>query len=395
MSAAPLVLATMTLLGWLAFAFDAWRGRRLVRFLEHVDPATIDRRALPSVSIVIAARNEERNLRQALQSVLALDYPGLEVVVVNDRSEDGTALILEELSRGVAETAQANDRSAPAARLAIEQVTELPDGWLGKNHALHRGAERATGDLLLFTDADVIFEPTSLLRAVACIQRDNLDHLPAGSDVRTPTAALELFVATFALFFNAYFRPWRMANEKTKQGIGIGAFNLVRRNAYERAGGHRAIAMRTDDDIRLGQALRDTGSRQAFAVAGQLVAVEWYPDLPAAMRGLEKNALAATNFSLVTLVGGAAAQLMLTTWPFVAIFLTHGPTQLVNIAVYILLTAIQLAFLSHLSVRSWTAFALPLGSLLVVFAMLRAAIITYWRGGVEWRGTFYELDKLR
>ena len=378
-----LVLAAITLIAWALFALDLLLGQKHIRVLETVPvPRGAERGALPSVSVVIAARNEERNVREGLESVLGLDYPDLDVIVVDDRSEDATGAILDELASG-------DDR------LRVVHIGELPEGWLGKNHASQRGAESARGEVLLFTDADVVFEPTVLARAVRCMQRDGLDHLTAPPDVATPSLAMELFVATFALCFNGYFRPWRMADPKSRRAIGSGAFNLVTKDAWERAGTHAAIALRPDDDLRLGQLLKDSGARQAFGVAGKMVRVEWYPSVREAMRGLEKNTLAAVDFSLGILVAGATAQIVLTAWPYAAVFVTSGPTRWLNAATVVLLISVQAWLLRSTSLRAWVGFALPLGTLMVVFTYLRAAVLTYVRGGIRWRGTFYSLDKLK
>src|SRR3954451_9899572 len=145
-----LLLALATLLAHLATAVRILRGNRSIRFLRELPP--IDG-PLPRVSILIPARNEERNLEEALRSVLALDYDNLEIDVVDDRSTDRTGEILDRMA-------------AAAPRLRGVHVRELPAGWLGKNHALWLGAGKASGDFLLFTDADVVLEPSALRRAV-------------------------------------------------------------------------------------------------------------------------------------------------------------------------------------------------------------------------------------
>ena len=383
MQTALLVLAAITAIGWGFFGLDVVLGQKYICFLGRLRvPPKSTLAELPTVSVVFAARNEARNIREALQSLLHLEYPSLEIIAVNDRSEDTTGTILDDLARD-------------NPRLVVEHVDTLPEGWIGKNHALQLGAERASGEVLLFTDADVVFDPTVLARAVRCMEEDQLDHLTGPADIRTPTLALELFVATFALFFNGFFRPWRMAAPGRQGAIGFGAFNLVRKDAYERAGTHRVIAFSADDDLRLGQRLGRSGARQAFAVVDTLLQVEWYASLSEAVRGLEKNTLAAVDFSLSTLVAGSLGQLIFTVWPFVALYATSGGTRILNLLAVVLMIAVQIYLLRRSSLRAWTALALPLGTLLVVYTYARAAILTYARGGIRWRGTFYSLDKLR
>src|SRR3954468_271576 len=178
MAAILFLLALATLLAHVATAVQVYRGVRSIRALRDLPPLA---GPLPRVSIVIPARNEERNLEEALRSILALDYDNLEIDVVDDRSTDRTGEIL--------------DRMALAdPRLRIVHVRDLPPGWLGKNHALWLGAEKATGDYLLFTDADVVMEPSTLRRAAGLMAADGLDHLMASPEIERPSALFEMFI---------------------------------------------------------------------------------------------------------------------------------------------------------------------------------------------------------
>jgi cellulose synthase/poly-beta-1,6-N-acetylglucosamine synthase-like glycosyltransferase len=328
--------------------------------------------------VVVAARNEAGGIEAAVRSMLALDYPALEVIVVDDRSEDDTGVIL--------------DRLADAdPRLRVLHLAELPDGWLGKNHALHVGAAAARGELLLFTDADVVFEPGVLGRAASWMLAHNVDHLAGATDVRARTLWIRVFVATFALYFNAHYRPWRATSASKHWYAGFGGFNLVRREVYERAGTHEALRMDPLDDVHLGKIVKESGARQQCAVVGRLAGVEWYRDLPQAIRGLEKNTMAAANWSPAYLAAGAAAQLVATAWPFVALGVTGGLLFWLNAAIVLLLVVTLATMLRETSLPGWTALLLPIGAALIVYTFLRAAVLTYRRGGIEWRGTFYRL----
>ena len=153
--------------------------------------------------------------------------------------------------------------------------------------------------------------------------------------------------------------------------------------------------MRPDDDLRLALLLRDHGSKQGFGVAGGMVSVEWYPDLRAAFHGLEKNSLAAVNFKPWMLLGGAPVQMLTMCWPFVALLITTGPVLWLNAAIVILLLVGQMVLLQGGSLRWWSAVLLPVAVPLLIFAYLRAMFLTYVRGGIGWRGTFYSLKELR
>src|SRR4030088_1001063 len=124
----------------------------------------------PRISILFAARDDEEKLSVALATLMEIDYPGLEVIAVDDRSKDATGRILDEFA-------------AAHPRLRVVHVTQLPSGWLGKPHALQKAYEACTGDWLLFTDADVRFKPDVLRRAIALAKTSNLDHLTLMGDV--------------------------------------------------------------------------------------------------------------------------------------------------------------------------------------------------------------------
>ena len=291
-----LVLAAFTTLLLTGLFIDFAMGHGRVRALKDIGPA----QSGPPLSIIAAARNEARGIEAAVTSLLRLDYPALEIVIVNDRSTDETGAILERLSNVVS---SGFSRHSPSK---IVTITELPDGWLGKNYALQVGADSATGDLILFTDADIVFEPTTLRRAVALLEMQHTDHLAVIPDIDVPGVALNAFVAAFAVFFSMYARPWKVRDPRSSAHIGVGAFNLIRREVYRAIGGHRAIAMRPDDDIKLGKLVKKHGFRQDVAVGRDLITVEWYASIGELVDGLMKNAFAGVDYSLWKVAGSSA-----------------------------------------------------------------------------------------
>jgi glycosyltransferase involved in cell wall biosynthesis len=373
------VLAVLTVTFLVLLTIELLRAAGIIRRLGDI-PADGD--SWPRVSIVIAARNEERNIEEALQSVLGLDYPDLEIVFVNDRSTDRTAAIVERIS-------------GRDPRLHVETITTLPDGWLGKNYALHTGAARASGELILFTDADIVFEPTALRRAVVYMKNEALDHLTAGGDVSGPTLPLRMFIGAFAFFFVLYARPWRARNPRSADHVGIGAFNLVRATTYRAAGGHQPIAMRPDDDMKLGKLLKKSGARQTFIGAVGFIRVEWYTSISDAIKGLEKNSFSAVNYSLGLLIAATLAQFAFYTWPFIALFTTHGWILACNVAIVAILLILVGALATQSGSKAWYAVAFPFANLLFIYILWRSSLMTLSAGGIRWRDTFYPLDALR
>jgi glycosyltransferase involved in cell wall biosynthesis len=373
-------LAVVTLVGLVATTFDFVLGNRRVPRLKNLTAPPDD--LLPAVSIVIAARNEARNLEHALQSVMRLEYPRLEVIVVNDRSTDATGEILDRLA-------------AQHPGLRVVHVAELPVGWLGKCHALHTGAAQATGDWLLFTDADVVMDPAMLRRAMGLAQRDRLDHLAVAPHIRMPGTLLPMFGGAFTLFFGMYARPWKAADPRSPRHIGIGAFNLVRAAAYRAVGGHGPIALRPDDDMKLGKLLKKHGCRQAIALGDGFITVEWYGSVPELVRGLEKNAFAGVEYNLAAVVAASVGQLMFVIWPFAALLVTGGTTFGLNAACVALMALLYADNAGFHGLPRWHWVAIPITALLFQYIIWRAVILTLLRDGIDWRGTHYPLAQLK
>jgi glycosyltransferase involved in cell wall biosynthesis len=373
-------LAGATLVLLLAFALESTLGSLTMRSLAALPS---EGEEWPRVSVVFAARDEELALEEAVRSLLALDYPDLEVVAVDDRSADGTGRILATIA-------------ARDARLHPSSIRELPAGWLGKNHALHHGAAEATGELILFTDADVIFEPSALKRAVRYMRERRLDHLTASPELVVRSLGVGVFVTAFAFFFSIFSKPWRVRWRSPRFHVGVGAFNLVRASFYREQGGHEPIRMRPDDDMKLAKLLKKGGGTQELVFGRGMIRVAWYSTVREAMRGLEKNAFSGVEYSMTLLTVGTIGIVLIMLWPFVALFATSGGTRVV----YALMSALLIALVGGIAVRArsapvWYALTFPAGVVLFIFVIWRAALLTVIRGGIDWRGTFYSLRDLR
>lgn len=373
-------LAVITFLLWLVTALDIMVGNRRVRALRDISPRLPA--AAPRVSVIVAARNEERNIRAALSSLRQLSYPDYELIVVDDRSDDATGAILDEIAH--------HD-----PRLQISHLHSLPQGWLGKNHALWCGAKIASGELLLFTDADIIMEPTTLSRAVNLFLAERLDHLALSPSMTMPTVFLQMFGAAFIVFFSMFARPWKARDPKSACHVGIGAFNMVRSAAYRAVGGHETIRMRPDDDIKLGKIVKMGGFRSDAAYGPDFISVEWYSSLGEVIRGLEKNAFSGCDYRLWLALSGVLFHLLATVWPYLALFLTHGAVRAVYTGLVLLLTLLFADCASFHGSKQWYAIGFPVCTLLFVWIILRTTFLNLAQGGIHWRGTFYSLKELK
>ena len=376
----PFSLAVLTLIVVTAAGIRLLRGNRSMQYLKDQSPAKIPQS--PKVSVIIPARNEERWIEQGVLSVLAQDYEPLEVIVVEDRSTDRTGEILNRMARD-------------HQHLRVVRVSALPAGWLGKNYAAWRGAQQATGDCLLLTDADVLMDPTAVRRAVGYLAAHRLDHLVATPELRMPGALLRLFAGVFTLFFGLYAEPWNAKNPKSRKSIGIGAFNLLRTEVYRLIGTHEAIRMRPDDDIKLGQLVKRQGFRQEALLGKGILAVEWYASVQDVISGLSKSALASVEYHLTAMIGLVLMGIWFFVWPFVAVLLTSGAVQLAYGLTVLVILLVYGANADAHGLPPHDAIGFPIGACLLFYIALRGALVTVARQGIEWRGTFYPLEALR
>ena len=336
----------------------------------------------PRISIIAPARDEARHVESAMRSLLAQGYPDFEVIAINDRSSDSTADILARLQR-------------EDTRLRVLQVADLPEGWLGKNHANALGAAAASGDLLLFTDADVRMTPDTLERAAACMETEHWDHITAAPRAILPGAILGQFALYFGLLFSLFARPWAARNPRSRAHVGIGAFNLVRRAAYDAVGGHERLRMRPDDDLKLGKLLKTGGYRQLFVGGSGCVEVEWYGSWREVRDGLMKNLFAGSGYSVPLTVLGSLLHLLVLVGPPAGLLLASGAARWLCAWACALLVLQGWASAREIGTARWGGLLLPLFGVFGTYLMWRSMLLALSRGGIEWRGRVYPLDELR
>jgi glycosyltransferase involved in cell wall biosynthesis len=365
---------------WLEAGISARLGYRRSPGLRSVEPLRAE--GLPSLTILATAKDEALRVEQAARSLLAQDYPRLHLLIVDDRSTDETGAILDRLAR-------------EDPRLQVAHVDSLPEGWIGKCHALALGAESTDSDWILFVDADVTLSPDAARRAVSLAVRQGWDHVAVGPNMQLESLGEAVFVAAFMVVFNGTQRPWLASDPRRKNAIGIGAFNLIRREAYRRAGGHGAIRFELLDDMALGKILKEKGARQVFAKHDGLVAVRWHPGVSGLIRGVEKNAFPAARYDVLLGATGPWLVLLAGWAPVIGLFLPGLLPKLAALAAWggILLCYREVE--RSVRVRLWQAMLMPMGLTIFVYAFFRSMVVTLRQGGVRWRGTFYPLEELR
>ena len=373
-------------LAWFSRIVDAALGMPSVADVSRPEwdrkPATPS--GNPRVSIIVPARNEEESIGQALRTLLALDYENYEIIAVNDRSTDRTG----EIMQAVAET-------AVSRRLRVVHHTELPSGWLGKTHAMWTAANQASGDWLLFTDADVLFRQDSLRRALAYAEAEPADHVVLFPRMIMKRPGEYMMIAFFQTMFMFGHRPWKVADPSTDDHMGVGAFNLVRRRVYEAVGTYEALRMEVLDDMKLGKVVKKAGFAQRNVFGGDLISIRWAHGAFGVVNNLTKNFFAVLSFQWWRTLISAFGLAFLNFGPFLGIWLAHGWAR---VPYSIALGSILLIYIG----MSWRSdvppyyFVLhPVSTALFIYTLLRSMFLTLWNDGIVWRGTKYPLEELR
>lgn len=336
----------------------------------------------PPVSILLSVLNEEKNLASVIASLANLNYPNYELIVINDRSTDNTAEILKQCHQKF-------------PHIKVHHVKHLPDGWLGKNHALHVAAQKATGDWLLFTDADVTMHRDTLLKALSYVQAQHLDHLIIHEYHPRPSIPFKIALLGYYFCYSIDMKPWRIRYTWSKKSLGRGAFNLISKKSYEQSGGHKAIAMECLDDLKLGKLIKQHGFHQDVVNGQDYVRFEWYTSVKNMIKGLEKNSFAYHNYQPRAALRDVSYAILVFIWPFIASLIFSGILGWINI-LNVTLIFILMAYTAR-QYRMDMRFALffPISMSIMIFTVCNSLFMTYRNKGVIWRGTHYPLDKLR
>ncbi|MBI5724106.1 MAG: glycosyltransferase [Planctomycetes bacterium] len=380
-----ILLAYIAIAGlyWLAMLHCSIR-MLTIRRLERLSPA--DPQEWPRLSVIVPACDEADQIGQAAKSLLDQDYPDLEVVVIDDRSTDSTGAIIDDLA-------------AWDARLKAIHVKTLPEGWLGKIHAMKQGLDASTGRYVLFTDADVHYKPGTLRKAMAHILANNLDHLAALPIVWPTNILLDAIITSFLRLFLLCVRPWKAGKPRSKAFIGIGAFNMVRRDALDATAGLEWLKMETADDMALGQMMKKSGAKCGLVLAFKDIGLWWYKTVGQAMRGAEKAYSVRIGYSLWRAVPLTLFVLLCDLAPLLlpfAFFLPIWPwvgLAGLGVTVAYLVSALTLAcMVPHIPLSELLS---PFGSIFLAFGSIRSVILGRRRGGAVWRGVLYPEQALR
>jgi len=344
------------------------------------------------LTVIVPACNEEVSIADTLRSLLASEGICLRIIAVNDRSTDRTGVIMEQVAGKQA--AEQSLNNSLGHEIQIIHIKELASGWLGKPRALATAALLSQSDWLLFTDGDVRFAPEAVSLALRYAQAERVDHLVLMPDWTMESHGEAAMHGALHALSTWTLHLWRVADPEAREFLGVGAFNLVRREVYEALGGFESLRMEVLEDLRFGWMVKRAGYRQRVVLGPSLAAVRWSVGAWGVVRNLEKNlfALYRYNVALALLAGlGLVVQI---SWPILAIAV-GGLNRVAGILVYLAIFGIYLVSRQVTRVPAGYVVVYPLAAGLFLFALLRSIVLTLFRGGVVWRGTLYPLADLR
>ncbi|MFT3827097.1 MAG: glycosyltransferase family 2 protein [Chitinophagaceae bacterium] len=371
------VLAVFTVC-WVVITIYLLVNTRKIGFLKK-QPLPVNE---PSLAIVVAMRNEEAEVEKALTSLCELQYYNYRIIAINDRSTDGTAAILEKLA-------------ARFPQITAIHIQDLPPHWLGKNHALYKGYQLSSEEWILFTDADIQFEKNAIRRAMGYVQQQKLDHLAVLAQIQSRSAILNSFFETFGIMLTLKLRLWEVQSPHSKASVGIGAFNLVKRTAYEKAGTHEVIKLRPDDDLKLGEKIKQSGGRQGILYGEDAIELEWYTSVREFINGLMKNTFSVSDYNTGKAVAMALATFVFFCFPVPAGLLSGSLLNIGLALTIVLAQACLFTFKTGNRNKWWHFLMAPVAGAVMTYIVLRSTWLTLKNGGIYWRDSFYSLKELK
>jgi glycosyltransferase involved in cell wall biosynthesis len=338
-------------------------------------------RVWPKVSIIVPFHNEQDELKRAMTSLCSLDYDNYEIIAVDDRSSDaGNAIVSEFVKK--------------CSNLKLITIDSLPNHWLGKPHALHQGLLHATGDYILFTDADVVFEATVLRRAIDYMISDDLGHLTLSPTIETTNFTMKMLMPFLLYIMLMAMMPWRVKNLKMRDAVGIGAFNCVSRKALDTIGGVSHLALNPIDDVGLARQLKRHSIKQGIANPEHLLKLKWYSTLQACKIGFEKNIFAFFDFSLIKSTVALIGFLLFIFLPIIILPLSHRLSFIMS-SISIINVYLAIRLVCHqLKTPKKYALLYPIAALITLYIGIRSVSLCFLRQGIYWGGVFFPLKSL-
>jgi chlorobactene glucosyltransferase len=390
----PIVIGAVAVL-----VLFVWAGRHII-LSRTQDPSLVIRTDLPvaagddtpKVSIIVPAKDEEANIAGCLVTLRAQDYSNIEIIVVDDRSTDGTADIVERLA-------------AADPRIHLVRIAELPQGWFGKTHAMHVGAGEATGRWLLFVDADCRQSPRSVSATLAYTRERQGDMLSLWPLLEMHGVAENLVQPLCGSVLGLWFRPQLVNDPRRKAAFANGQFVLVRREVYDAVGGHASVRDRLVEDIGFARVVKGAGYRLVSAMGFDVFRTRMYTNLRSTWRGWTRI-FSGAFLSPWQIVIAMVLVVLMSASPFVltavagamAVAAGWGDAQLnalaaIGLGQLLVMATVLVRYNRMIRARPGYLVLYPVSVIIVLGILANALAMRLGLTRIIWRGTVYRKNR--
>jgi len=339
--------------------------------------------SLPTVSIIVPARNEEQHIEACLNSLVSQRYRNKEIIVVDDESTDETAEIVRGFDQGI----------------ILVQSPQLPEGWIGKSWACHNGTLYAKGDWFLFTDADAVHKPGGLLVAVSEVVNSKIDMLTVWPLMKMQSFWERLILPIVFRYFFIDFGGHRVNDPASRTWAGFGMFILIRRDTYWAIGGHAAIREHPDEDYRLAEQVKKKGFSLRVVRGHEIAQTRMYENLATMWEGWVKNSFAGFDYNLWACLREMVKLAVASVIPSFLAFLMFGlllsgePFQesisVLCLLLYPIVVFREVVIRWQMGYSRWPALLTFVGEVLFICMNLHSAIRTLAGRGITWKSRTY------
>lgn len=372
-------------LTWILLIRSMWITFRDSPFLDRFDPKP---HGTPKVSVILPARNEEGFIDKCLNSLIDQDYENYEIIAIDDRSDDKTGEIIRNISQ-----------NNPKVKYVL--AAPKPEKWMGKNWACVEGFKKATGELLLFTDADTTHSQNTISLSVSHLLSYSLDALTVIPKMLCLDIWTKITLPVLSTFLHTRFSALRVNDASKKTGYFFGSFFIITRDTYEKVGTHEGVKSEVVEDGALGKKVKESGFRMKMVRGEHLVKAVWARDLSTLWHGLKRvmTPLYLQTSSIAVGIFVAVLFLLFMPFPILAYSAIFEPLSLSFTVLFaVSLIAAGLVYLASimdatkgLGLSAKYALCSPLGSSIIVGGFASGILNAKSNKAVTWRGRTYSI----
>lgn len=333
------------------------------------------------VTVMIPARNEEKVIEKCLRSLMAQDYPEMEVILYNDQSTDQTGVIADRLAK-------------EDARIQVFHGTHLPAGWVGKTHGCHQMSCKAKGRWFLFGDSDTVYEPDAISRALATAEDKKLEFLSFFPRFDNYSLGEKIFLPFFYFYIYAFCPLARITSSLNPQVVAAnGSFILIKQSLYQSIGGHESVKDKVLEDVLMARHIKSLGYKAGYGDGSTLYSVHMYDNIKSIWEGFSKNAFALFTWNYFTTITFVTAGFLFCVVPFILLVVSasshYTTVYALNLSVVMIYLLIHALINFHLKQGFWTVVLFPICAAMSFFVIINSMFRVATGKGLTWKGRSY------